>query len=283
MDLPPRSAVPLPAFVDDWLDAECAERGLAFEAVALEALQALRDSLGSLVASRTPADANLETWFEAEVDAYGSGVAERVCAALCTLCAQHTGADLATMDREGWRRLPEPSPDQEAAMERLRDSIRRQADAERQMRERSGPLYELSKQRSRLIGEAWRAAGRPRDPSRRWRKELRNLTIPETERFNVYVLPDQIGGDLSLADGSALLERAKHSQEHRGRPIGAYVLWPVAAEPLPTDPKARVAKHRDWLRSIGLTAPDSSEDTPERRAWVAWQRERGRIRREQGW
>ena len=37
-------------------------------------------------------------------------------------------------------------------------------EARRQMEQRQGPLYELSKANSRIISEAWRAAGSPRKP-----------------------------------------------------------------------------------------------------------------------
>jgi hypothetical protein len=283
MELPAKTAVPLPAFVDDWADQQCAARGIAFGDLVLEAVQVLRSSLGPQCASGTPLDADLATWFDAEVAAYSTGPPDRVTDALCTLCAQHTGADLVTMDSGGWRRLPPPSPQQAAAMARLRDGLRRQLDAERQMRKRGGPLYQLSKERSRVISEAWRAAGRPQDPRRRWDRARRNLTVPDSERFNVYVWPERIGEGLQFADASSLLAGVQHSKDYRGRPVGDFQVWPVTAEPMPEDPKEREAKRLAWLRSIGLTAPHPSEDTPERQAWSAWQRERARIRRELGW
>lgn len=40
-------------------------------------------------------------------------------------------------------------------------SLRRMVEQHKQMEERSGPQYELAKQRSRLMSDAWRAAGSP--------------------------------------------------------------------------------------------------------------------------
>lgn len=37
-------------------------------------------------------------------------------------------------------------------------------DNQQQMRLRSGPMYELSRERSRIVGAAWRAAGSPQRP-----------------------------------------------------------------------------------------------------------------------
>lgn len=276
MDLPAKTTVPLPAFVDDWVDQQCAAREISFGDLALEALAALRSSLGAGCASGTPAEADLATWFDAEVVAYGTGPADRLTEALCTLCAQHTGADFATIDSGDWRRLPPASPRDTAAEARFMDGMRHEFDALRQMREHSGPVY----QRSKVIGDAWRAAGRPQDPRRVWEKALRNLTIPESERFNVYVWPERIAEDLRSADASSLLADAQRSTQYRDRPIDNFQTWPVSAEPMPADPKEREAKRLAWLRSIGLTAPDPREDTPEKRAWEAWQRERARLRRE---
>ena len=45
----------------------------------------------------------------------------------------------------------------------MQSAIARQFDVLRQMVERSGPIYELARERSRIISEAYRAAGRPRD------------------------------------------------------------------------------------------------------------------------
>ena len=47
------------------------------------------------------------------------------------------------------------------AHERSLAAAKRQGDALRQMMTRSGPLYELARQRSRVVSEAYRAAGRP--------------------------------------------------------------------------------------------------------------------------
>jgi hypothetical protein len=149
MELPAKTAVPLPAFVDDWAGQQCAARGIAFSDLVLEALQAFRSRLGPECASRTPLDADLATWFDAEVAAYGTGPADRVTEALCILCEQHTGANLVTMDRTGWRRLPPPSPLEATTTARRMDGLRRQFDAQQQMRDRAGPIYQLSKQRAR--------------------------------------------------------------------------------------------------------------------------------------
>lgn len=45
------------------------------------------------------------------------------------------------------------------------EAIRRVLRVQREMKERSGPFYELSKERSRIISTAWRAAGSPRHVS----------------------------------------------------------------------------------------------------------------------
>jgi hypothetical protein len=47
--------------------------------------------------------------------------------------------------------------------------IRRQAEEERQMRERSGPLYELAVERGRIASAAWQKASRPRKVTRMWK------------------------------------------------------------------------------------------------------------------
>lgn len=49
-------------------------------------------------------------------------------------------------------------------LESLQRSLKRLTDNQDQMKARSGPMYELSRERSRLISEAWRAAGRPKRP-----------------------------------------------------------------------------------------------------------------------
>jgi hypothetical protein len=45
----------------------------------------------------------------------------------------------------------------------------RQAEEHRQMRERSGPLYELAVKRGRIASAAWQKAGRPRKVTRVWK------------------------------------------------------------------------------------------------------------------
>jgi DNA-directed RNA polymerase subunit RPC12/RpoP len=52
----------------------------------------------------------------------------------------------------------------ERAIARLSAAAARQSDAHRQMEARSGPVYEVSRERSRLISEAWRAFGSPHRP-----------------------------------------------------------------------------------------------------------------------
>jgi len=39
--------------------------------------------------------------------------------------------------------------------------LRRQLEASQQMREHSGPIYDLSRQLGRVVADAYRAAGRP--------------------------------------------------------------------------------------------------------------------------
>ena len=50
------------------------------------------------------------------------------------------------------------------ARDRLGDMIRRISDTQHQMRARSGPIYELARERSRIITAAWREAGSPVRP-----------------------------------------------------------------------------------------------------------------------
>lgn len=95
------------------------------------------------------------------------------------------------------------------ALARLEESIRRTNDVRRQMRNRAGPMYALSRERSPVINLAWRAAGSPRRPR------------------------------------GPLIGRAALT----GRPV--------------YDP------------------PD--KETPEWRAWVAWQAQRHRLRHEMGY
>lgn len=59
----------------------------------------------------------------------------------------------------GWDPLP---PEEE---ERRAVPLRRQMEAYAQMVQRSGSLYELARERSRIVTEAYRAAGRPRKVS----------------------------------------------------------------------------------------------------------------------
>ncbi len=50
-------------------------------------------------------------------------------------------------------------PDDQAALQRVKASMRRMVDARRQMERRAGPLYELAVYRSGVISDAYRAAG----------------------------------------------------------------------------------------------------------------------------
>jgi hypothetical protein len=189
------------------------------------------------------------------------------------------------VDRQAWditareqrivRRYEEPSC--------LICSLRRQQEQNRQMRERSGPQYDLSVERSRIMNRAWRAAGSPQDPRRQWSKALQQVTsqIPDSERFNVYIGHDRIGENLTISEASAMIDRASRAEEYRGR--GIPETWPARAEPRPADPDERWPRRLAWLRSLGLTQAEPGEDTPERRAWEAWLRERARLRRELGW
>lgn len=51
------------------------------------------------------------------------------------------------------------------ALEGLSSKIHATLDCHKQMKERSGPIYDLSRERSRIIKDAWRAAGSPRKVS----------------------------------------------------------------------------------------------------------------------
>ena len=50
-----------------------------------------------------------------------------------------------------------------ADADRLVAGASRQCEALRQMEERSGPIYEIVRERSRIVSAAYKAAGRPRD------------------------------------------------------------------------------------------------------------------------
>jgi len=58
---------------------------------------------------------------------------------------------------------PEEEEQESLARERFTAAMDRQAEAFTQMRARSGPIYDLARERSRIVSEAYRAAGRPRD------------------------------------------------------------------------------------------------------------------------
>jgi hypothetical protein len=257
----------LPVFVDDWVDVQRRKRGVSFEDLSIEALTLLREFFGERCVSRTPASAELATWLGAEGNAYGTGPADRVTEALCTMCSESTGADLGTMHNSGWRRLPETAS--------LRPPRRSRAGEEPgAARER----WAAGQRRSTTIAAAWRAAGSPEDPRKRWNKELAKLKISDDELFNVYVLPDRVAAGLAGSEASALLQSLQRSEGYRHRSVNDFVTWPARLEPIPTDWDARQQARLAWLRSLGVTAPHPDEDSPERRAWEAWQLERQRLR-----
>ena len=160
---------------------------------------------------------------------------------------------------------------------RIVESARRQVDCVSQMQSRSGPLYELAKERSRIMSAAWRAAGSPRDPQRIWDKAMRHLKIPDGERYDVWVGSERLGEDLPGDAASDLLWRLQHSPEHAERWVGDFDMWPRSAEPFPADPKDRGRARMRWYRALGVTVPHPTEDTPERRAWQAWLRQRAHL------
>jgi hypothetical protein len=59
-----------------------------------------------------------------------------------------------------------PDDDARAAIEHLRAALGRQMAAMSQMVNRSGPIYDTARERSRIVHEAWRAAGSPRHVQR---------------------------------------------------------------------------------------------------------------------
>lgn len=54
--------------------------------------------------------------------------------------------------------------DDNPAVRRLTASMARMVDAQRQMEQRAGPVYDLAVSRSRVISDAYRAAGSPPKP-----------------------------------------------------------------------------------------------------------------------
>ena len=60
LNIPRRESVPLPAYVDDWVQSLVGD-GLSFEDLSIEALENLRALDGAQCASRTPLDADLAT------------------------------------------------------------------------------------------------------------------------------------------------------------------------------------------------------------------------------
>lgn len=158
--------------------------------------------------------------------------------------------------------------------------MRRMGAAIKQMKERSGPIYEQATTRSRVVNTAWRAAGSPKDPAKLWDKAIRELKIPASERYAVYVVSEPIVENLTFDEAIAVLQRARDANEDPRRAPGDFVLWPINAGPLPAQPAEWTAARIQWYRALGVTAPHPSEDTPERRAWSAWTSERARLRSE---
>jgi hypothetical protein len=60
----------------------------------------------------------------------------------------------------------------------LKAAIYRQLEADRQIRENSGPIYDKFIEGTRVGGAAWQAAGRPRQVS-----QIRNCTTGDTTYF----------------------------------------------------------------------------------------------------
>ena len=261
MALPARASVPLPEIVDDWVDNERCSRGISFDALALEALRALWASLGVETSAGTPSDIDVDTWMRAQAASIGGGEADRVTEALCLLYEQRTEVNLLAIPDLAWRRLPETPRQvrQQKGAHSSRNSVPRE-------------------ERARRISAAWRAAGRPRDPRRRWYKALANFEIPASERFNVYVWPELIGEDLSAYEASALMRAVQQSDLYRHRSIVDFATWPVSAGPIPPNPAERDAVRLAWLRSLGFDVPSPDEDSAEQHAWQSWTSERWRLR-----
>ena len=59
---------------------------------------------------------------------------------------------------------------EDATLKRIATALGRQMAAVKQMQDRSGPIYETARARSRISSEAWRAAGSPR-PVHRVRRD----------------------------------------------------------------------------------------------------------------
>jgi hypothetical protein len=135
MALLDRADVPLPANVDDWIDEECLRRGVTFADLAAEAL-------------------------EAHPDSFGEDEADRLTVALCWLCGDRT--DLDSLADPEWRRSKPLTPEQAAWLERAGPAKARVVETQKQMIDRAGPIYEISKARSKIVSDAWKAAGGPR-------------------------------------------------------------------------------------------------------------------------
>lgn len=273
MELPSKSEVPLPALVDDWVDGQCRSRSVSFAVVAQEALAFLRLSMADVVDLEPNSDGAPTLSLAEEADRLGvAGVADLLTQAICTFCGEQTGAGLSMMMDSGWRRLPEDQNRQrwtplEQAPSDLENGRRTAAEA---------------RVRGDIIGAAWREAGRPEDPRKKWRSALARVTIPDDELFNVYVLPDLVAQDLSDADARELMGRLRRSREFADRLPDAFLIWPTCLEPLPEDWKEREAAAISWYRSLGVAAPHPDEDSPERRLWEAWLKERDRLREDVG-
>ena len=66
------------------------------------------------------------------------------------------------LEGAGWWRTKPLTDEQAAWWEQKGAAMRRQIEATLQMERRSGPYYEASRSRSRIVNEAWKAAGSPR-------------------------------------------------------------------------------------------------------------------------
>lgn len=66
-------------------------------------------------------------------------------------------------------KTPDEEERQRLVLDRLMLGVGRQLDAFKQMRGRSGPIYEESRRLGKVVADAYRAAGRPRRVVKLWR------------------------------------------------------------------------------------------------------------------
>jgi hypothetical protein len=259
INIPRRESVPLPAYVDDWVQSLLGDE-LSFEDLSIEALENLRNLEVAHSSSRTSPDADLATWVDAEARASDTSIHDRITVALCVLCEQRTGVRLLERNDEWRYSIPTSS---------------------RPTSKNGKSLVSREEYQRRLASglAAWQAAGQPHDPAKKWYRALRDLKIPDDELFDVYVLPDCIGESLHSEEASALLRRVKHLDEYSKRLPDNFIVWPVNAGPMSPNWHEREAARLKWLRSIGLTVPSPDEATPERRAWEEWKNQKGKRRR----